>query len=111
MDFRLTIADCPGASGACCLPDGGCAQLTEADCTNANGTSWTVNDPCTPSPCPYLKGDTNCSHSVDVDDVSTFTDAMLGLYTGCDVTLADMNSDGKEDGVDIAAFISAVLPM
>jgi len=109
LDFRLTIAECPPPSGACCLQDGTCAQLTEADCTSANGTTWTIDAPCSPTPCPYLKGDTNCSHAVNADDVPTFVETLIGTYTGCDVTLADMNGDGKEDGLDVPGFVSVVL--
>lgn len=111
LDFRLSIADCPEASGACCLPDGQCAQLSEADCESVGGSSWTIDAPCAPNPCPYLKGDTNCSHIVDLEDIPSFTEALLDAYTGCDISLADMNDDGNADGLDIQAFIGAILQM
>ncbi|MCK6457655.1 MAG: choice-of-anchor L domain-containing protein [Phycisphaerae bacterium] len=110
LNFRLTIADCPAPSGACCLHDGACAQLTEADCMSANGLAWTIDTPCAPNLCPYAKGDTNCSHSVDAADIPTFIEALIGGYTGCDITLADMNDDGSEDGLDIQAFVNMILP-
>ena len=108
LDFRLTIADCPAASGACCLADGTCAQLTEADCTNANGLAWTMDTTCSPNPCPYVKGDVDCSHAVTMDDLPFFVDALIGGYAGCDITLADMNGDGLEDGLDIQGFVNAM---
>ncbi|HKQ48717.1 MAG TPA: choice-of-anchor L domain-containing protein [Phycisphaerae bacterium] len=111
LDFRLSIADCPPPSGACCLQDGQCAQLSEADCMSANGLSWTIDVPCSPNPCPYIKGDTNCSHAVTTDDIPDFVDALIGTYTGCDITLADMNNDGNADGLDIQDFIYVLLPL
>jgi hypothetical protein len=47
---------------------------------------------------------------VDTADIPSFCEALLGVYTGCEITLADMNDDGKEDGLDIPAFINAILP-
>lgn len=106
LDFRLSIADCPDPPGACCFQDGQCAQLTEADCNAAKGLAWTLDTPCDPNPCPYLKGDTNCSHSVNTDDIPSFVEALIGEYTGCDITLADINGDGSADGDDIQLFVN-----
>lgn len=110
LDFRLTIADCPPPSGACCLPDGGCAELSESDCKGAGGLTWTIDTACTPHPCPYAKGDTNCDHAVNTADTPSFADALLGEYAGCDITLADMNDDGNVDGLDIQEFVNVVWP-
>ena len=109
LNFRLSIADCPAASGTCCLPDGQCAQLTQADCKSANGLTWTEGTTCFPNPCPFTKGDVNCDHIMDMADIPLFVDAVIGSYVGCDVTLADMNEDGWEDGLDIQPFVSALL--
>lgn len=109
LDFRLTIADCPAPSGACCLQNGSCAELTEADCLAANGVSWVVDTLCSPSPCPYAKGDMNCDHVVNAGDLPLFVDALLGTYAGCDITLADMNSSGVADGDDIPLFTAALM--
>lgn len=108
LDFRLSIADCPAASGACCLQDGGCAQLTEADCASANGLAWTTDTSCSPTPCPLVKGDANCDHAFNAGDILFFVDALLGSYTGCDSTLADMDDSGAADGVDIQLFVTAL---
>ena len=45
----------PPPSGACCLPDYTCAEMSQADCESAGGTfqgDWTVCDPslCLPPP-------------------------------------------------------------
>lgn len=109
LDFRLSIADCPGASGACCLQDGGCAQLTEADCTNANGMAWAVNGDCDPNPCTYTKGDMNCDNSVDYGDIPYFIDALIGDFAGCDITLADTDDSGFSDGADIQEFVNVLV--
>jgi hypothetical protein len=109
LNFRLTIADCPPPSGACCLQNGACAQLTEADCANANGMSWTMDTPCSPNPCPFVKGDVNCDHAVDTADIPDFVAALIGGYTGCDITLADMDDLGSVDGLDIELFVNKLL--
>jgi len=109
LNFRLSIADCPAASGACCFSDGGCAELTEADCANAGGLAWTVGALCSPSPCPYVKGDVNCDHTVSTADIPPFVEALVGTYTGCDISLADMDDSGTADGVDIQLFIDVLV--
>jgi hypothetical protein len=42
--------------------------------------------------------------------MAAFVDALMGTYTGCVVTLADMNGDGTADGGDIQAFVDKWLP-
>lgn len=46
---------------------------------------------------------------MDMADIPLFVDAVIGTYVGCDITLADMNEDGWEDGLDIQPFVSALL--
>jgi hypothetical protein len=103
------VGQCPQPTGACCLRNGPCEQLTQAACTQANGLAWTMNTPCTPNPCPYVRGDVNCDHAVNMDDVPYFVAALIGGYTGCDITLADMNCDGNADGLDIAPFVDCLV--
>jgi len=109
LDFRLSIADCPAASGACCFPDGQCGQITEDACLQAGGLGWTVGESCNPSPCPYVTGDANCDHAVNAGDIPQFVAALLGNYTGCDITLADMDGSGAADGADIQLFVNVIL--
>jgi hypothetical protein len=96
LDFRLTIADCPAAIGACCLPGGGCAQVTEADCISANGLSWSLATPCSPQPCPV--GDADGDGDVDLDDLllvlGNFGDPGPG-------SLGDTDGDGDTDLDDL----------
>lgn len=79
------------------------------DCKSANGLTWTVDTTCFPNPCPFVKGDVNCDRAMDMADIPLFVDAVIGTYVGCDITLADMNEDGWEDGLDIQPFVSALL--
>jgi len=65
---------------------------------------------CEPNPCPYVKGDVNCDHAVDTADIPYFVAALIGGYTGCEISLADMDNSGTQDGLDIQLFISVVLP-
>lgn len=109
LDFRLSIADCPVVTGACCFQDGHCEQRQEAECLKLGGLQWTAELGCAPNPCPYVQGDVNCDHALNPGDIGFFVDALLGSYTGCDITLADMNGDGLEDGLDIQGFANALL--
>jgi hypothetical protein len=42
--------------GACCLPDGGCIETTQEDCTAQGGTYWFGGEACTPDICEYIPG-------------------------------------------------------
>ncbi len=106
LDFRLSIADCPEPLGACCFTDGHCQQLSSAACKQFGGFLWSEGVPC--NPCPYVKGDVNCDQGVDPGDISQFVEALIGDYTGCDITLADMNDSGVADGDDIQLFIDVM---
>lgn len=108
LDFRLTIADCMAPGGACCLPDGTCAHVTESDCFNAGGLAWTVDAPCSPSPCAHALGDVNCDSAVNAADIPEFIAALIGNYTGCDISLADMDLSGIVNGGDIPLFVQAI---
>lgn len=60
---------------------------------------------------PNEPGDLNCSGSVDLDDAPLLVEALLtpNTFTGCDIGLADVNEDGDTNGLDVAAFVAAVL--
>ncbi|MBI5763327.1 MAG: choice-of-anchor L domain-containing protein [Planctomycetes bacterium] len=106
LDFRLSITDCPAAIGACCFADGHCQQLSASECKLGGGFLWSEGVPC--NPCPYVKGDVNCDHVVNPGDIPQFVEALIGNYTGCDITLADMNDSGLADGDDIHLFVGAM---
>ena len=55
-------------------------------------------------------GDMDCDLHVDLVDVPTFVDLLLGVappppYPACDIYRADMNSDGRLDGDDVQLFV------
>jgi hypothetical protein len=105
LDFRLTVSECPGTSGACCLAGGQCAQVTEADCASANGLSWTMDAACSPSPC--VAGDADGDGDVDLADYAVLAGCMTGPgggppASGC--SIFDLDWDGDVDLRDVAAF-------
>ena len=56
--------------GACCLPQGGCAQLTEYDCAAVGGTYFGDETECELAECPTVcSSDTNADGVVDVTDL------------------------------------------
>jgi hypothetical protein len=61
-------------------------------------------------------GDLNCDSVVDLNDIDPFAlalidpDAYAVSYPGCDITQADTNQDGFEDGGDIQGFVVLMTP-
>lgn len=43
---------CPQPVGACCLTDGSCVEVTQADCEAMSGSFFGAGASCSPSPCP-----------------------------------------------------------
>lgn len=104
LNFRLSIADCPVASGACCLPDGQCAQVTEADCMSANGLTWTVDTPCSLSPCE------NCCYPFSGGGCG-FVPAGTCLAGGgllVPSCMGDANLNGIDDACDVTSCLTHV---
>jgi hypothetical protein len=66
----------------------------------------------TPAP---ITADLNCDCHLNLADVTAFVLALLdptaysSAYPSCDAARADLNSDGKIDGLDIALFVAALL--
>ncbi len=105
LDFRLTVADCTEAWGACCLPGGQCAQLTEADCMSANGLAWTADATCSPNPC--LPGDLDGDGDVDLLDLSQLL-ISFGLCAGNPGydAAADLDASGCVDLWDLSVLLA-----
>ncbi len=67
------------------------------------------------SPDPEILGDMDCSGVVDLDDVGPFALALVDpaaysdAYPACDISLADVNQDGSNNGLDIGDFVEALL--
>ena len=73
----------------------------ENDC-NVN----TIPDDCEGPVCPgILRGDMNCSGSVNFDDVTPFVENVLSGFYTCE---ADTNADAKVNGADIQGFVDAL---
>jgi hypothetical protein len=106
----ITDADPPQLSdpndlGACCFDYWTCHVMIEDDCYGYGGMMWLAGQTCEPDPCPFYKGDMNCDHYLNMDDVPYFVAALIGGYTGCDISLADMDYSGSADGEDIWLFV------
>lgn len=55
-------------------------------------------------------GDADCNSVVDFDDIAVFSQVLLGSdATTCHVLRSDTNGDGGVDGLDIPAFIDALI--
>jgi hypothetical protein len=60
-------------------------------------------------------GDMNCDGRLDTDDIDPFVQALLdpasyqAAHPLCPISLADMNDDGAEDGLDVAGLVSGLL--
>ena len=58
-----------------------------------------------------MAGDLDCSGTVDLDDAPLLVEALLapGSFSGCDIARADVDANGVTNGLDVAAFVAAVL--
>lgn len=108
---------CPCPSGACCYPDSSCVEMREDACINSGGRYYGDGVTCASNPCPppptieCCKGDTDGNGIIDAGDVASLAAALLdaplaGTPAYC---AADINDDGRIDGVDIQAFIPLAL--
>ena len=103
LQFRLTVADCPAPSGACCFPGGQCAEVTEADCASANGLTWTVDASCSPNPCVPCTGDLDGDNDVDLTDLAMLLADFDCTGGGC---TGDADGDGDTDLTDLAVLLA-----
>ena len=91
--------------GACCLPDGACVEMGEADCLQMGGSYQGEGVPCVRGTCD-LPGDMDGDGDVDWDDYVAFEACLTGADTtppaGCEA--ADLDFDGDVDLEDFAVF-------
>ncbi|MFT5424340.1 MAG: hypothetical protein ACI89L_002135 [Phycisphaerales bacterium] len=108
------IVECgASATGACCLPNGLCDQLTEAECAAVSGSWNGVGTDCAETACIgacYVPSTGSCL----LFDKAT-CDAVAGEWAGpgtteCAPTCpADLNGDGIADNGDIQTFVTLFL--
>lgn len=55
------------------------------------------------------KGDLDGNHTVDLADVPIFVDALANGPNAFQICIADMNNDGKLNGLDIQLFLDALI--
>lgn len=93
-------------SGACCLNDATCQDLTSMACLQAGGRFQGYNTTCAATTCcPYPFADSDHDGDVDQDDFGAFQICYNGaeaVPTGCDCF--DRNTDGKVDTTDFEAL-------
>ncbi len=62
----------------------------------------------------FRKGDVNCDGARNVLDVASFVEALIDpaayakSFPDCDLQSADMNNDGRVDGMDIVGFVNCI---
>jgi hypothetical protein len=72
ISVNVTATDCPQPTGACCLPDGSCTEVTEEDCEALNGDYGGDNTLCFNANCPQPLGacclpDGSCAQVTEED--------------------------------------------
>ena len=101
--------------GACCLVDGTCQVLTQADCGLNPGAIYQGDaTTCTPNPCPQpcqgpADGDMNGDTLTNGLDIQFMVDAMLGTPTPTEICHGDFDGSGGLDNGDIGGLITALL--
>jgi spore coat protein A len=80
--LRVTYTSGGTVTGACCLSDGTCEELTPTDCAAAGGTYHGDGSVCSPDPCAIPKG--ACCHSDGSCTAATAAEcaALTGTYQG-----------------------------
>ena len=76
--------DCggPPPTGACCLPDGACVEVTEADCLAQGGTYQGDSSPCSGVTCPQPEGACCLANGTCVEVTEADCLAQGGTYQG-----------------------------
>ncbi len=98
--------------GACCLPDCGCMELTEADCIAAGGVWAGPGTDCSDldgngvaDVCQTCAGDINCDGFVDLNDLAIFL-SNYGMTSGATWKDGDFDGDGDVDLSDLALLLA-----
>jgi len=81
---RVTIQAVPPPVGACCLPDGSCVELAEADCAAGAGAYQGDFSPCDPNPCPPPVG--ACCYADGTCAIVAEAECVEGQWLGPDVS-------------------------
>jgi hypothetical protein len=101
----VTRNDSSGCSSAAFTYDGatGRVHVTGPLATGAGGvTTITVHH--------GVRGDFDGDGDVEMDDLPTFVEVLLGLDTDCvKLLIADANGDGSRDGRDVQQFVNLML--
>jgi len=102
-DTACAWTDCPPPSGACCLPDGSCADLSADDCASAGG-GWYPGESCAYIECP-CPGDLDDDRDVDLGDLAVLL-SYYGTTDGAGPEDGDLDGDGDVDLLDLAALLA-----
>ena len=107
-EFQGRGTNCAGGTclGACCQPQGACAEAFANTCVGdfrGPGTQCANFIPCCPSPYPDWDGD----NDVDMDDFSVLQRCLTtgGGAVGANCSCFDHNHDDVVDQTDVASFI------
>lgn len=113
-DIALGETDCdgndiPDACEIAAVPSRDCNRNGQLDvCGEVDCNNNTIPDDCEGPTCTgILAGDQDCNGSITMADVPGFVNYVLLGVPSC---RADMNHDGRVDGLDVAGFKSAMLP-
>jgi hypothetical protein len=115
-DVRIRgLAPTQPAGGACCLTDGSCLVVKEADCTGTflGAGVFCLADTCEPSVCP---GDCNCDDAINWRDIdyfvagmndnqSAWADLFAPSAPACGFANCDVNADGTVNWRDIDGLV------
>jgi hypothetical protein len=78
-----TFVCVPVPMGSCCLPDGSCAHLSQADCTAQGGSQWQYAVPCSFRNCPQPQPGDNCYVPLPAGIFGPGSDPFDGDVTSC----------------------------
>jgi hypothetical protein len=109
--FSVAAGQPTGITGACCMPDGSCADTNEAACTTSGG-HWQggcvvcSQVQCEQPPCPRPFADDDRDGDVDMVDFAAFQECYTinaaPIPTRC--RCFDISGDGRINSVDLIKF-------
>ncbi len=105
----LTGQNLTRIEGACCVPDAGCANLSESECVAGGGTYLGDGTVCATAGgacCPVPFADRDRDGDVDANDFGAFQRCYTGPHGGVpdDCLCYNRNADDGIDGDDFAKF-------
>ena len=86
------------------------SDMASYDCVISNSIGNATSNAAVLTVWPSGTGDTNIDGLVNVNDIPSFVAALMSATPSQANCAADLNGDGKTNGLDVAAFADLLVP-